>query len=1023
MATTVESIQQLYIAYFNRPADAGGLAFWVDSVNKGVSLSTIAANFAAQNEYKVVFANMSEDQIVARVYQNLFNRLPEQGGLDYWANLLRSKTITVDKIVQEVAASAQQDPAKGPDTISIQSKVAAAVAFTDYLNTDVAARVAYSSGAVNTVGINYLAGVSDVASLTTAKAGLPTTTASAIINGNVAGGTVYTLTVTPDTVVGTSGNDTFVANTNATKDQTLTTLDSIDGGTGTDILSVVSADTALDLSLATGATVKNVETVNLTSAGTINGDISTWAGVTQLNAVAIGAATLTAAATTNASVTIANAAALASTFEGGKDVTVTANGVTGAASIKVGDVTAAKGVVTVVTNEAAAATTSTAAGIEVTGGTTVNVTANLKGAVNNTITGGAIKVTGTADTTTVSVTQTAAATAGATKSGIVDGGVTIADLNAGSATKAATISTVSLANYGNSTISSNALTNLTLAGKSGTLGITSGLTKETVTTLNLTVNGLDAGAITDASNHFKTIAITATGADSTIANIADTAATALTIAGDKAVTFTSAAGLTTLKTVTVTGAAGVGIDVSGITSVTGIDASASTGANTVTVLADQTTFTGGAGVDTVTITKDATKAIDGGAGTADELVLNDAAASFTNGAADTDITGFEVLGLGAAADGTYDASGFAALHIAGAVAAAVEFGNVSAGASLTIDADPTKAVTYSLKTNTSADAVALTISNADTDGVDFSANAITLTSVESVTLNSLGSNKLGTEVNKVDIVDATATSLTVTGTQGATITGFGGSTLKTIDATAIGADLTLDLTGVTLASAGVTFKGGDGNYVFTDTNLAAGKILSYTAGNGDNTIVDSSATTGVANITLGNGENSIDLGATKGVNTVAVGTGINSIVLGTGASIVTIAADTNAAADIDTVTVGAPATANNYATIIGLGKGDVLSFADKGTEVWAGVGATGATAKVTLDPSTALFADYVAAASAADGSTNGTFSWFQFGGNTYVVEDKSAGAGFVAGTDIIVKLTGTVDLTKAVVGDHIITLA
>jgi len=1022
MATTAQiaSIQQLYVAYFNRPADAAGLDFWAKQVDNGASLDTISATFAATPEYKALFAGMSNDQVVSTIYQNLFNRSPDAAGLKFWSDKLTDNALTVDNVVAAVAASAQQDPAVGPDTIAIQSKVAAAVAFTDYLNTNVDARVAYSSGSVNAVGVNYIHSVIDATTLAAAKTALPTTTSAAIIDGNVAGGTVFTLTVAPDTIVGTAGNDTFVGNTNATKDQTLTTLDSIDGGAGTDTLTVVSADTALDLSLATGAIVKNVENISLTSAGTIAADVSTWAGVNQLTGVAIGQADLVASATTNVIATIGSAAALTSTFEGGKDVTVTANGVSGAGTIKVGDVTAAKGVVTVVTNELATKGTSTAAAIEVTGGTTVNVTANLKGAVAGTITGGAIKVTGTADTTSVSVTQTAAATASGTKSGVVDGAVTIADVNAGSATKAATIATVSLANYGNSTISSNALTNLMLAGKSGTLDITSGLTKETVTTLNLTVNGLDAGAITDVSNHFKTISITATGADSTIADLGDTAATALTVAGDKAVTFTSAAGLTTLKTVTVTGAGGVGIDVSGIASVTAVDASASTGANTVTVAADQTTYTGGAGVDTVSITKDATKAIDGGAGTADELVLNGTDAAITD--VSTNITGFEILGLGAAADGTYDASGFAALHIAGAVAADVVFGNVTAGASLTIDDAPTNAVTYSLKTNTASDAVALTIANADADGIDFSGKAITLTSIESVTLNSLGSNEAA-GVNKVDIVDATATSLTITGTESTTVTGFGGSTLKTIDATAIGADLVLDLTGVTLATAGVSFKGGDGDYLFTDSNLAAGKVLTYTAGNGDNTIVDSSATTGVANITLGNGDNSVDLGATKGVNTVAVGTGINSIVLGTGASIVTIATDTNTSADIDTVTIGTPLTANNYATITGLGKGDVLNFADKGTEAWAGgVGATATTAKVTLDPSTALFADYVAAASAGDGSTHGQFSWFQFGGNTYVVEDKSAGAGFVANTDIIIKLTGTVDLTKATVGNHEITL-
>jgi hypothetical protein len=61
--------------------------------------------------------------------------------------------------------------------------------------------------------------------------------------------------------------------------------------------------------------------------------------------------------------------------------------------------------------------------------------------------------------------------------------------------------------------------------------------------------------------------------------------------------------------------------------------------------------------------------------------------------------------------------------------------------------------------------------------------------------------------------------------------------------------------------------------------------------------------------------------------------------------------------------------------------------------------------------------DYLnAAAGTANNSTNGEISWFQFQGNTYVVDglaDHSTTAGFHVGTDIVVGLTGTLDLSHS----------
>ena len=571
MATTVESIQQLYIAYFNRPADAGGLAFWVDSVNKGVSLSTIAANFAAQDEYKVVFANMSEDQIVARVYQNLFNRLPELGGLNYWSNLLKTGAITVDKIVQEVAASAQQDPAKGPDTISVQSKVAAAVAFTDYLNTDVAARVAYSSGAVNAVGVSYLAGVSNDASLAAAKAGLPTVTSAALTTGGQPVGSVFALTLGNDTIVGTDGNDTINANNDVTSGaSTVTGLDNINGGAGNDTLNITDASNAAKIDLSV-ATVTNVETLNVTSlTGLVNdaADVSGFTGLTQANFNLKAAALTTFTGATTTAATIANTTAQGVTVVGfGGNVSVT----NGAGAVVIGDASAP-----------AASDANAIVSATVKGGTTVAVTDN----------SGAAGVVG------------------------------------------ATLTTVSLnGNTGAATLTGNAITNVTVTKAVAASDVTIANTKAHA--LTLTLNDSTALDVTDAEA--TSVILAATGKASDL-NLIAAKATSLSVNGDKNVTLDAGSILTKLATVTVAGAGVFKADLSGVDTLTTVNASAATGGIDVTIEGTNKvgtgaaqSVTGGAGDDKVTITGTLSKGsvLDLGAGTdtvavSGGLILGDA---------------------------------------------------------------------------------------------------------------------------------------------------------------------------------------------------------------------------------------------------------------------------------------------------------------------------------------------------------------------------------------------------------------
>jgi hypothetical protein len=109
------------------------------------------------------------------------------------------------------------------------------------------------------------------------------------------------LTAGVDNIAGTSGDDTVNATETATGGRVLGGLDVIDGGTGTDTLNIANSQAAATFTFG-GATIKNVETINVSTNGDFTGlDISTIAGLTKFIGTAADTAktTLTAAATTD----------------------------------------------------------------------------------------------------------------------------------------------------------------------------------------------------------------------------------------------------------------------------------------------------------------------------------------------------------------------------------------------------------------------------------------------------------------------------------------------------------------------------------------------------------------------------------------------------------------------------------------------------------------------------------------------------------------------------------------------------
>jgi hypothetical protein len=90
-------VGDLYNTFFNRAADAGGLAFWSGLIAQGMPREVILASFMFSNEFGVftqaIFGNTaarSEVDVAMDFYRGLLARLPDSSGLQYWVSQLRA---------------------------------------------------------------------------------------------------------------------------------------------------------------------------------------------------------------------------------------------------------------------------------------------------------------------------------------------------------------------------------------------------------------------------------------------------------------------------------------------------------------------------------------------------------------------------------------------------------------------------------------------------------------------------------------------------------------------------------------------------------------------------------------------------------------------------------------------------------------------------------------------------------------------------------------------------------------------
>lgn len=305
MAVTTSDVQKLYVAYFNRPADVAGLDYWTKT--SGATIADIAKSFSEVQEYKDTFANKTNTEIVAKVYENLFGHEADFAGLNYWVNLLNENKIGVSEVVTTI-----YNGALTTDKDILTNKVAAATAFTDAIDT-AAEAVAYTGEAANAVARAYLSAVTaDAASVTAAAASANDVLAQMIVDSVPAGQTL-TLTTSIDNVSLASSKlvdkiyGVVDGNDHALTDRSTFTVGDIITGNDKTILHLALAESGD----AAYAVVSHIDTIELVNANTGTNDVVFDA----LEWNNIGQITLNAGVPTNGNVVFNN-------LEDGVDLTL-----------------------------------------------------------------------------------------------------------------------------------------------------------------------------------------------------------------------------------------------------------------------------------------------------------------------------------------------------------------------------------------------------------------------------------------------------------------------------------------------------------------------------------------------------------------------------------------------------------------------------------------------------------------------------------------------------------------------------
>ncbi|MGS0942712.1 hypothetical protein ACVA51_19525 [Pseudomonas luteola] len=319
MAVTANQVQQLYLAYFGRPAEQAGLSYWTST---DATIDDISASFAQQAEYTNVYGSLNRVQTIQQLYLNLFNRAANNEEINYWN---ASSDVSVDRM-----ALALVNGATGNDSVTLSNKADIAQVITNQQGADATADQV--KAALPTEATQIYTGDNTAEASAAAAAALTAARTDAVNSTSyqIAGGVF-------EDAAGTDVDPAAGANFFAATDANITLKAAGAAGTPTTVtLDADSAVTNLHLSgttVANGSTIAFSELADEGTVTTLDLDVSNVKGATgTLNIDVAGLTELTTVdgSGSSTSLTIAGTNDLASltsitTGSGADTVTVSGN--------------------------------------------------------------------------------------------------------------------------------------------------------------------------------------------------------------------------------------------------------------------------------------------------------------------------------------------------------------------------------------------------------------------------------------------------------------------------------------------------------------------------------------------------------------------------------------------------------------------------------------------------------------------------------------------------------------------------
>ena len=147
-ATHFQTVQKIYIAFYQRPADPAGLKYWADRIDvAGGDASAVVAAFANSPEAVALYGTIDATTIgsvVDKIYMALFNKAPDAAGKQFYVDGFNAGTFTPGTIALNVLNGAM-----GDDAVAVNNKVQVANSFTQQVDGRALTDAAFGTGGIS----------------------------------------------------------------------------------------------------------------------------------------------------------------------------------------------------------------------------------------------------------------------------------------------------------------------------------------------------------------------------------------------------------------------------------------------------------------------------------------------------------------------------------------------------------------------------------------------------------------------------------------------------------------------------------------------------------------------------------------------------------------------------------------------------------------------------------------------------------------------------------------------------------